>query len=86
MLPNVLHINLTFTRSLGSIFYNSCTFLQELGVETKDSDPAGSLLEQEGPELLCGGCLWDPKHDYEQLEALCSARRSTCELKFEKVK
>ena len=51
----------------------------------KESEPAWSLLDQEGPELLCGGCLWDPKHDYEQLEALCNARRSTCELKFEKV-
>ncbi len=51
-----------------------------------NADPAESMLEMEGPEMLCGGSLWDPKHDFQQLEALCDARRSTCELNFEKVR
>ena len=42
-------------------------------------------LEMEGPEMLCGGCLWDPKHDYEQLESLNAATMSSCQMGFEKV-
>ena len=42
-------------------------------------------LETEGPEMLCGGCLWDPKHDYEQVESLNAATTSSCQLGFEKV-
>ncbi len=59
--------------------------LKELGVEgRRERDLSESLLD-ESPELLCGGSLWDPRNDYEQLESLCHARRSTCELMFEKV-
>ena len=38
----------------------------------------------EGPSLF-GSNVWDPNLDYEQLEALNIAGRSTCELGFEKV-
>ncbi len=59
--------------------------LKELGVEARrERDLSESLLD-ESPELLCGGSLWDPRNDHEQLESLCHARRSTCELMFEKV-
>ncbi|KAK6166073.1 hypothetical protein SNE40_022850 [Patella caerulea] len=33
---------------------------------------------------LCGGALWDINYDFEQMEALCYAFRSSCELGFEK--
>ena len=40
----------------------------------------------EGPEALCGGCLWDINHHLEQFEYLSGASRSACELGFEKVR
>ncbi len=59
---------------------------QELGLDRlpePNSDEA--LLELEGGSALCGGCLWDIQGDYEQVEALSNAGRSTCQLGFEKV-
>ena len=51
----------------------------------KERDVVERDLEMEGPEMLCGGCLWDPKHDYEQLESLNAATISSCQMGFEKV-
>ncbi|KAK2146989.1 hypothetical protein LSH36_575g02042 [Paralvinella palmiformis] len=56
----------------------------ELGVDTKEADSGEKLLELDGPSALCGGCLWDINLDYEQMESLTFAGRSTCELGFEK--
>ena len=53
----------------------------ELNIDKKTDE---SLTDIEEPEHLCGGGLWDPYHDIEELESLRSARRSTCELGFEK--
>lgn len=47
------------------------------------SDDAKELLD--GPEALCGGCLWDINQDLEQAESLSVASRSACELGFERV-
>ena len=35
--------------------------------------------------MLCGGMLWDPKHDLEQQESLNATTQSSCQLGFEKV-
>ena len=56
---------------------------RERGVGCGEFEDYG--CETEGPETLCGGCLWDPYHDYEQMEALMHGGRSTCQLGFEKV-
>ena len=59
---------------------------QELGIEQpREKDPAEAVIEYEGPEVLCGGILWDTKNDIEQAQALAHAAVATCELRFEQV-
>ena len=62
-----------------------CLLFQELGIERREKEIAEGLYDQDGPEMLCGGCVWDPRYDFEQSEAFTNALKSTCELGFEKV-
>lgn len=41
--------------------------------------------EDDGPDQLCGGHVWDVQSDNEQLEAINLAKSSSCELGFERV-
>jgi hypothetical protein len=41
--------------------------------------------EESGPDQVCGGRVWDVHSDNEQLEAVNSAKCSSCELGFERV-
>ncbi|XP_064597908.1 LOW QUALITY PROTEIN: nephrocystin-3-like [Liolophura sinensis] len=58
----------------------------ELGIDMKKdkTDSYSSYSESDNPEELCGGALWDVHCDYEQLEALSYAVKSSCQLGFEK--
>ncbi|KAJ8320207.1 hypothetical protein KUTeg_001794 [Tegillarca granosa] len=59
----------------------------ELGIDSKkekSEDDESLLTEGEGPEQLCGGSVWDIHGEYEQMEAMSFAKRSSCELGFEK--
>lgn len=49
------------------------------------TDSYSAYSESDNPEELCGGALWDVHCDYEQLEALSYAVKSSCQLGFEKV-
>ena len=59
-----------------------------MGVDgtSREREFPDSICDSDGPETLCGGCLWDTYHDYEQMEALTHGVRSTCQLGFEKVR
>ena len=61
---------------------------QEMGVDERgdesQSDDYKELLD--GPEELCGGCLWDVNQDLEQMEYMGASSRSACELGFERVR
>ncbi|XP_069108020.1 nephrocystin-3-like [Argopecten irradians] len=59
----------------------------ELGVGNKlekQEEEDNGLIEGEGPEQLCGGAIFDIHGDLEQMEAINFAKRSSCELGFEK--
>jgi hypothetical protein len=43
------------------------------------------IEEESGPDQVCGGRVWDVHSDNEQLEAVNSAKCSSCELGFERV-
>lgn len=65
----------------------SLVFFQELGVDIKkEATDQDSGFVDESSEDLCGGYIWDPQGDYEQIEAFDYAVSSSCELGFEKVR
>jgi hypothetical protein len=55
-----------------------------LGLESK-TDNEEEDKEESGPDQVCGGRVWDVHSDNEQLEAINSAKCSSCELGFERV-
>ena len=59
----------------------------ELGIDVRvnQNDGDSGYFDTESPEQLCGGGLWDIHSDFEQMEALSYAVKSSCELGFEKV-
>ena len=57
-----------------------------MGIDQKKEPSANeSIIDLDGPVALCGGSLWDIHNDFEQMEALTYAGKSSCELGFEKV-
>ena len=50
-----------------------------------DEDLEDGLTEGEGSDQVCGGAVWDIHCNFEQMEAISYAVRSSCELGFEKV-
>lgn len=71
-----------------SVYKLSFVFFQELGVDIKKepTDQDSGFVDDESSEHLCGGYIWDPQGDYEQIEAFDYAVSSSCELGFEKVR
>ncbi|KAK3083411.1 hypothetical protein FSP39_021957 [Pinctada imbricata] len=59
----------------------------ELGVDHKSDCEEGEEEgggETDGQEQICGGAVWDPLGDYEQMEAFNYTIKSSCELGFER--
>ncbi|XP_071149515.1 nephrocystin-3-like [Mytilus edulis] len=55
----------------------------EIGLESR-AEGEEDENEDDGPDQLCGGHVWDVQSDNEQLEAINLAKSSSCELGFER--